>query len=365
MNRLLSFLAVVGIVAILVTPAAVAQELTADDYIAFWKPVVGSWKTTTEMDGKVLPGAWRARLSANGKCLVTYYEGGHAPSSQSIDGYDPVSKKWTLVGFDAGGAFVLLTIEFADMKPGKTLGKGVIGKHVIHVFDKDGKTTTTTSTMTCTEIDEKQMVFVFSDVKRDGEPKPDWKWALERQPEGRRPPPISKASPATVANALNADDYIELWKPLVGSWKSVLESDGKTTDGTWRTRLSRNQKCFVTYGTGGGYPATQTIDGFDPATKKWTVFGFDADGTFSIDAGQISDMQKGKRVGKGLTCKGEVRRFTKDGKTTTLTYTFTCKELSDNRAVCVWSDRTENGQPKPDETWTGERQPDRTRRPQP
>ena len=105
---------------------------------------------------------------------------------------------------------------------------------------------------------------------------------------------------AGVAEELTADDYIEFWKPLAGVWKGVVESDGKSMDTLWRARLARNQKCFITYATGGDSPAMQTIDGFDPVTKRWTVVGFDADGGFSIDAFELRDMQKGKRVGKGL-----------------------------------------------------------------
>ena len=70
MNRLLFSLAVIGLVFFLVAPAAVAQELTADDYVAFWTPNVGTWKGTFERDGKVSSIIFRTRIAPNEKCLL-------------------------------------------------------------------------------------------------------------------------------------------------------------------------------------------------------------------------------------------------------------------------------------------------------
>ena len=362
MNRLLPALAVVGLALLLVIPAAVAQELTADDYIQYFKPLEGSWKKTTESDGTVLHSTWRLRLSRTKTCFLSYEEGGGLPAMQTVDGYDPVAKKWTVAAFDAAGSFFLLTVHVANITKGKHLTKEVIGSSKFTIFKEDGTTTTMTSQLSCLECSDNRVVLLWSDTKDQAQPRPSLKWTFDRQPEARQLSPNVTGVQPDVAQGLTADDYVQLWKPLAGAWKGVVESDGKAIESTWRTRLAPHQKCFVAYGTGGGFPATQTIDGFDPVTKKWTVVGFDADGTFSIDTCQLSDMQKGKRVGKGLIGNGEVKRFSKDGKATTITYKLSCTDFSDNRAAFVWSDRKENGQPKPDEKWTAERQPEKERK---
>ena len=49
MKHLLLVLAIVGFVFMPVAQAAVvAQELTGDDYVEYWKPLIGSWKTSTK-----------------------------------------------------------------------------------------------------------------------------------------------------------------------------------------------------------------------------------------------------------------------------------------------------------------------------
>ena len=47
MKKLLLALTVVGLVFSAAAPVAVAQELTADDYVAFWQPQVGTWISST------------------------------------------------------------------------------------------------------------------------------------------------------------------------------------------------------------------------------------------------------------------------------------------------------------------------------
>ena len=72
------------------------------------------------------------------------------------------------------------------MKKGMKMAKGVGGSWELKRFTNDGKTITTTSKWTMSEVDETHRVMVWSDVKEDGKPKPDTKMALERQPERER-----------------------------------------------------------------------------------------------------------------------------------------------------------------------------------
>lgn len=188
MNRLLLSLAVIGFILFLATPAAVAQELTPEDYVQYFKPLVGSWKTTTETDGKVIPGSFRLRVSQNGQCFIGYHEGGFLPSVQTIDGYDPATKKYITAEFNPELGFVLVTYECANVKPGKTLGEEVIGKCEVRAAGKDGKPSITTYIMKCTKVDEKMVVLVWADGKSNGNPVPDIKLTLERQPDRQRRP---------------------------------------------------------------------------------------------------------------------------------------------------------------------------------
>lgn len=167
-------------------PTVVAQELTPEDYVEYFKPLVGSWKTTTETEGKTIPGTFRLRVSQNGKCFVGYHEGGFLPSVQTIDGYDPATKKYITAEFNPELGFVVVEYECVNVKPGKALGVEVIAKCAVKAAGKDGKPSITTSTMKCTKVDEKTVVLMWVDGRLNGEPVPDIKLTLERQPERRR-----------------------------------------------------------------------------------------------------------------------------------------------------------------------------------
>ena len=187
MNRLTFTMTFLGFICLVFAPATTAgEELTADDYIEFWRPLAGVWKGVIESGGKSMDTLWRARLARNQKCFVTYATGGDTPALQTIDGYDPGTGKWTFAGFDADGSYRLATIEFADMKKGKHLDKGVIGIFEMKKYSNDGKLTTSSSVMSCTEFAEDRIVLTWSDAKEDGKPVPDRKTVLKRQPERSR-----------------------------------------------------------------------------------------------------------------------------------------------------------------------------------
>ena len=187
MKRRLLVLAVVGCLSLLVAPPVVlAQDLTPEDYVQYWKPLVGSWKTTSDLDGKVIPGTFRCRVSQNGKCLLGYHDGGFRGSAQTLDGYDPVTKKYLTAEFTAERGFLLVTYDRVNVKPGKTLGEEVIGTCEVKGTGTDGKPSIVTYTMTCTKLDEKMVVLMWTDGKTNGNPVPDIKLTLERQPERER-----------------------------------------------------------------------------------------------------------------------------------------------------------------------------------
>ena len=126
MNRLVPALAVVGLLCFVAAPIVVAEELTtAADYRELVKPFWGYWQSTVESDGKVIESTYRARYSPTNTCALTYAEGGGLPAVQSLDGYDPVAKKWTVAAFDAEGNFRLARMTFQGVKKGQQFSKGI------------------------------------------------------------------------------------------------------------------------------------------------------------------------------------------------------------------------------------------------
>lgn len=154
----------------------------AEDYIQFMKPLVGSWKTTSESDGKAVPGTMSYQLAPNGHCFLARYQGGDVPDMQTIEGYNPMTKRHTVTGFTGDGSFGTLTVDWAaHLKPGKTIGKGVTGKQAGRLFAKDGTTSTITATVKCTTLEQGKVVLEYSDRILDGKPLPDMKETMERE----------------------------------------------------------------------------------------------------------------------------------------------------------------------------------------
>ncbi len=118
----------------------------------------------------------------------------------------------------------------------------------------------------------------------------------------------------------------------------------------------------MTRGDAEGLPSFQGIDGYDPVTKKWTVAAFGSDGNFSLTRLKFIDVKKGQRFGEGMTATSVEKTNNNDGTTTTTTCKMKCRECTENRIVYVLSDRKENGEAKPDQTFTMERLPNRRRR---
>jgi hypothetical protein len=155
---------------------------TAEDYIQFMKPLVGSWKTTSESEGKAVSGTMSYQLAPNGHCFLARYQGGDLPDMQTIEGYNPIANRHTVTGFTADGAFGTLTVDWAaHLKPGKTIGKGVTGKQAGRLFAKDGTTSTLTATVKCTELDQGKVVLEYFDRILDGKALPDLKVTMERE----------------------------------------------------------------------------------------------------------------------------------------------------------------------------------------
>jgi hypothetical protein len=167
---------------------------------------------------------------------------------------------------------------------------------------------------------------------------------------------LAAAEPSGIPKeALTADDYIEFWKPLVGSWKSTTEINGKTTSGTFRFRLARNQKCLLLYSEDEGGQSVQQIQGYDPATKRSVAWGFTHDGSVWFQAIVIEGMKKGMKAAAGVGGTWEKRISSRDGKTVTQTAKWVFPQVDDKRLAILWSDLKEDGKPISDVKFTLER----------
>jgi hypothetical protein len=154
--------------------------------------------------------------------------------------------------------------------------------------------------------------------------------------------------PAGVAEELTADDYMEFWQPIIGSWNMTVESQGETTKGTFLFEMSRNKKCLILC-HGGDEPYTQQLQGYDPVSKKQIAFGFTGEGDFWIQTIGVDGMAKGKKAAKGVGGDWEHKIFSSDGKTTTRTSKWTWREMGRNKIVMVWYDIKEDGKVVPGE----------------
>lgn len=360
MSRFLPLVVVLTLTLLVAAPISAADEVKAKDYIAFFQPLVGSWKTTMESDGDIVEGVWTARVSRTGTCLVTFGTGA-LPASQTIDGYDPVSKKWTVAIFDAAGDYLIATHTFADVGKGKVLGKGMTGIGERRIAKSDGSSATQTFKISCVECTDNKVMIRWHDSKEGDESLPDQTMTLERQEERQRGSRVALDLPAIPGNFPTAHDYVEYFQTFAGSWKMTNEIAGKVSTGTWRSRIARTKTCFSNYLQGGEQPSTEGLHGYDPVAKKWTAVSFDADGVFSIGTVKVADMEKGKRLVKGMIGSNESKRFAPDGSTTIVTSDLVCVEHSQDRSVICWVNRKENGTELPDQQWTVERQSERKR----
>jgi DNA-directed RNA polymerase subunit M/transcription elongation factor TFIIS len=337
---------------LLVSSVFAEEAITPETYIDFLKPFEGHWTMKGESGGAVFDGVWTIKRSPIAACFLTHGGDTETGAFQSLDGYDVGTKKYTIASFRSGGVFTLAKYKFQEVKEGHRYGKGWISRSESTSWNSDGTTRTRSSTMTCLKCDDEGMVLEFSQRTEDAESKPNNKLTLKRQSHEQKLPKPPVADPASDADQLTAQDYMDYFKPFVGSWKTKLESGGETVEGMWSGYLAPTKTCYISQSTGVGQPAFQGIDGYDAGTKTWTVASFNTDGEFTLTRIDPGDIKKGQRFGKGATGTSVESTSKEDGTTTEMTLKFTCKECTDNRIVYVLSNRKENGEPKPDLTYT-------------
>ena len=151
-----------------------------------------------------------------------------------------------------------------------------------------------------------------------------------------------------VAAEPTADDYLNFWKTLPGQWVVRVKIGDKTAEGTWQCRLSATKRCLVWYGSAIlQYPATQSLDGYDPESKRWKMSAFSTAGEhattyLSADADALKGNQATFKM-EGVVVKPDGKKDTSIGK-----WTFT---IGNDEWKLVCSGLTLNGVPQPDEEY--------------
>lgn len=332
-----------------------AQELTSEAYLDYMSPFLGSWKTRLTRAGETTEGQWTISVSPTTPCFMTRFIGKDGSAAQSIDGYDPVTKKWTVIEFNSTGEYSLLRYDFLRNKKDARYGKGVVATQEIEIHTRDGRTDLGEATMTCVDSDNNRIAAQFKGAKADGQTAEVVDFAMERLPGEGQGSALASADAAQTLDGTPAADYIEFVKPFEGSWKTTMESSGEITPGTWTGRLSPARTCYVTHGENAGRPTFQSIDGYDPVSKRWAIAAFYAGGGFSLATIDFAGEKKGRHFGKGTTSTAEDRVFNNDGTTTLTTWKAECLECTADRIVYVVTDRIENGRKTPDRKFTMER----------
>lgn len=163
----------------------------------------------------------------------------------------------------------------------------------------------------------------------------------------------SALSSPSVAQEPTGADYIKFFKPLVGTWVGKAVGGGETHDRKWTLELSPTGTCFVTYETEDGKPFYQSIDGYDPVTKKYTVVGFYSDGLREEFSYQIDKNTLQGSI-EGFTYAGRADGQNAEGEAISCDYTSTI--VNRNKWVITVTNNMKAGKNQPNLTITYERQ---------
>jgi hypothetical protein len=316
MRRWFSILALAGIAVFLGAPFARAEELTAEDYIRYWEPNMGSWDLSGEEGGKSLSGTLSFQLSPTKTCILTYHTGLGIPPTQRIDGYDPATKKWTMAAFNADGGSSVATLDIANMKKGKVLAEGLLGKWEYKQSDKNGQLNTGSATFSCKKLTKNQLTVVWTDRKDNEKALPDLTLILKRQGTG--------SDVAARTQPQSAAEHLKPMEWMIGDWigeytapadlDEVKQGDRVTVAGSVRWMLDRRFIVSDFYWEVQGKKVLESreIFGWDYAAKRvghW-FFGNSGTGegvwTLTADRGQLQwsvNTPDGKLTGTGVVEK--------------------------------------------------------------
>jgi hypothetical protein len=186
MKRLTTVFVILVTCLSLTTVSAVAEEPTAEDYMKFWKPLVGTWTFKIETDGEVAESTYRYLPSPSKRCYVAVNKETGGTVAQSLDGYDPERKCWKAIGFDSEATFDESLIFIENMKEVKQLSSGAKGTYRQKRVKSDGEVITQTGDWVWSEFDGEKGTLLLTHLMQDGEKQPDVKYTAERQSKRAR-----------------------------------------------------------------------------------------------------------------------------------------------------------------------------------
>jgi hypothetical protein len=163
------------------TDVADSQQEAAQNYIDFFEPFEGDWRTKLESEGEVVEGKWSGHLSPAKLCYISQGTSAGQPSSQGIHGYDAGTNKWTVASFNSDGEFSISRLDFGEIRKGDRFKRGTSGDSMRVISHNDGTTTEVTCKFVCKECSEDEIVYVLFNRKENGESKPDQTFRMERQ----------------------------------------------------------------------------------------------------------------------------------------------------------------------------------------
>jgi len=146
-----------------------------------------------------------------------------------------------------------------------------------------------------------------------------------------------------------ADDYIRFFKPLAGDFTVKAKIGDKEFEATSSAKLLADKKCFVVTGSEvPPYPAFTSIDGYDPAAKKWKSTGYSTEGELWVT--YLSASAESLKGRKNVALDAEQTQIKADGSIvkwkSKWTYTFAA-----DKVVVTTTEQTRNGEKTPDEEW--------------
>lgn len=139
MRCLIVSLAIVSVLHGLPAAFAAEDDATAEDFLRYFKPLIGEWRETIAVEGEPASECrWSCKLSPTGRCFVTTRSDTNGkPFLQTVEGYDPESKGWKIVCFFANGDHAIITIR-AQGEDIRRPGKQVTVKQETRLVRSDG-----------------------------------------------------------------------------------------------------------------------------------------------------------------------------------------------------------------------------------
>jgi hypothetical protein len=177
MKRFTTVLITATMLSLVCAAVSSAAEPTAKEYLSFFKPIVGDWNVTFRTGGADAVCQWKGDLSPTKQCLIEHFSGIDAvPAFDGVSGFDPRTRKWKSLFFNAKGDAVSRYCQAAKLE-GKEATFQVEFRHVT----ADGKESQEKATWRFKIVSDNRWEIRATDRIVDGEKQPDLESISERK----------------------------------------------------------------------------------------------------------------------------------------------------------------------------------------